>query len=309
MNDLITTKTRENPVESYMAGLKTGDSQDTCRRDLTSIVRLLGHDNPHTFPWHELDPTQVKSIQAMLTADGRQPRTVNKMMSFVKGVMRAAWDLGQVDDHTLLKIERMKPLKVGKKVDVGRVISLADQQAFIRVCEAGNSAAGYRDAAILSVFLSTGARRSDIANILFEDYDTDTGCIILRDRKNGDDDTVYIDNGGKESLDKWVAKRGDFPGRMFTRVRKGGKIFQDALSRQAIHDLIQRRCIQAEIEPFTCHDARRTLATQELEKGTPVADVAAMLGHKSLDQTMQYDRSAEQRKIAMAENIDIPCNR
>ena len=309
MNELITTKTKQNPVTNYMSDLKPGDSQDTCRRDLTTIARLLEYDDPYTMPWHKLTDTHVKNIQSMLVDSGRHPRTVNKMMSFVKGVMRAAWDLRLVDDSTLLRIERMKPVKTGKRVDVGRVVPLVDQAKIIAVCELGSSAGGYRDGAILAVMLSTGIRRAEVASMEYEDYDPDTGIIILRDRKNGDDDTVVVRNGGKTALDLWIEKRGNFPGRMFTRVNKSGEIFQDALSRQAIHDMIQRRIAQAGIKPFSPHDIRRTVATREFVKGTPVADIAAMLGHKSLDQTMQYDRSAEQRKIAMAEGIDIPCNR
>ena len=46
--------------------------------------------------------------------------------------------------------------------------------------------------------------------------------------------------------------------------------------------------IEAEIKNFRWHDLRHTLASRLRMKGTPLEDIADLLGHKSLTMTRRY---------------------
>ncbi|MCD4685054.1 MAG: tyrosine-type recombinase/integrase, partial [Anaerolineae bacterium] len=53
---------------------------------------------------------------------------------------------------------------------------------------------------------------------------------------------------------------------------------------------------RAGIEHFSPHDARRTLITELLANGTPLADAQAQAGHSQGSTTLRYAQAADARR-------------
>ena len=54
---------------------------------------------------------------------------------------------------------------------------------------------------------------------------------------------------------------------------------------------------EANVEPFSAHDCRRTAASLLMDSGVDVFTVADLLGHSSVDTTRMYDRRPYEQKL------------
>ena len=93
------------------------------------------------------------------------------------------------------------------------------------------------------------------------DYDHVSGAITVRH----DERQVYATNGGKEAIDAWIARRGDWPGALLCPVAKGGKLQPKTMTAQAVMDRVRTIAKQAGVEQATPNDLRFTYLT-ELER-------------------------------------------
>ena len=104
------------------------------------------------------------------------------MQSALRGVLKAAWKLGQVsaeDYHRAADVGSVKgeTLPAGRSITPGEIAALAD------ACAANQSASGVRDAAIIGLLYSCGLRRAELVGLDTEDYDTEAGTLEIRRRK------------------------------------------------------------------------------------------------------------------------------
>ena len=103
-----------------------------------------------------------------------------------------------------------------------------------------------------------------------------------------------------------MAMRGDAPGPMLYRIRKGGKIILERLTDQAIWVILEKRFRAARVKPFTPHDLRRTFAGEMLDAGVDLVTVQKLMGHASPVTTSRYDRRDEKTKMEAATKIHFP---
>ena len=66
------------------------------------------------------------------------------------------------------------------------------------------------------------------------DYDTEAGGLKIVASKGNKARTVYLGSGAKAAMTGWNKVRGDEPGPLLYRNRKGGKIIPQRLTDQAI---------------------------------------------------------------------------
>src|SRR4029453_7667137 len=84
-----------SPAESYVAGLAPG-SRRAQAQALVRIARLLGSDDPRAVAWWKLTPEVVDAIRARLVDHGA-PATANRVLSALRGALRAAGRAGLLD--------------------------------------------------------------------------------------------------------------------------------------------------------------------------------------------------------------------
>src|SRR5262249_46939685 len=84
-----------SPAESYVAGLAPG-SRRAQAQALVRIARLLGNDDPRAVVWWKLTPEVIDAIRAQLVDHGA-PATANRVLSALRGTLRAAWRAGMMD--------------------------------------------------------------------------------------------------------------------------------------------------------------------------------------------------------------------
>lgn len=138
-----------------------------------------------------------------------------------------------------------------------------------------------RDKVIISFLLSTGCRISEVCNLDREDVDFENlECQVLG--KGNKERTVYIDDVTAMLLRRYLKSRRDLMPALF--VGKG----TERMTPGGVRFMLKRLEEKTGVENVHPHRFRRTLATNLINHGMPIQEVAAILGHDKLDTTMKY---------------------
>jgi integrase/recombinase XerD len=264
----------QNPGAVYLAGLANANSQRNMGRYLNQIANLLQPEaDAFSIQWGAVRYQHTKAILARLSSDNapgtEQPyatRTVNGMLSALRGVLKEAWRLGQMSAEDYQRAIDFKNLKV-ETLPAGRDLSSGEITALVNHCLSLNNVTGIRDSAIIGVLYTAGLRRSELVNLTLADYNTETGQLKVIGGKGNKSRTVYVTNGAQDALHDWLTIRGDEPGAIFTPINKGGRIISQKMTAQAVYNLLKKRAEQAQVKDFTPHDFRRTFAGEMMDGG------------------------------------------
>ncbi len=299
-----------NPASVYLASLAPG-SRRTMRGALNTIAALLtdGNADALALHWAALRFQHTAALRARL-AETYSTATANKMLSALRGVLKTCWRLGYMtaDDYTRAADV---PSITGSTLPKGRALTSGEIDALMTAC--WNDAAGARDAAIMALLRTGGLRRAEICALNVEDYDAETGALIVRGKRNKER-TAYVTNGAKAALDDWLflrnsTGRGGDTGALFCPVTKGGTIVIRRMYPEAIFNLLRKRAAQAGVSHLSPHDFRRTFVSDLLDAGADIATVQRLAGHANIQTTARYDRRGEQAKRKAVELLHVPYRR
>ena len=138
-----------------------------------------------------------------------------------------------------------------------------------------------RNKAIVMFLMSTGCRIDEMCSLDKDAINFEAGECIVHGKGNKER-TAYLDSVALLYLKRYLDSRTDDIPALFIGQRKE-RLLPDGV-RRMLREL-QKRCGVERVYP---HKFRRTLATNLINRGMPIQDVAAILGHAKLDTTMRY---------------------
>lgn len=295
---------RDNPAAVYLAGLGES-SRRPMLHGLNVAAGLLssGQCDARTYPWGEARFQDTTLLKSQL-AERYSVATANRILSAVRGALKAAWRLGKMNSEDYHKAIDTGSVK-GETLPAGRSLKSGELAALMDVCANDATAAGARDAALLALLYSCGLRRAELVGLDLADYDQDAGTlrVLGKGRKERLCHTV---NGSAAALADWRQVRGDAPGALFYRVRRGGHVKPSRLSTQAVMAIVAKRAAQAGVKDVSPHDFRRTCAGDLLDAGADIATVQRILGHADVSTTARYDRRPEDAKRKATGLLHVP---
>lgn len=154
--------------------------------------------------------------------------------------------------------------------------------------------------------LLTGARFGELTRLVVSDFNADSKTIFLELTKNSKPRYVYLTEEGLTFFRGLTAgKRGDQP--LFlrdsytNRNRNSDKVLRPWRKSEASRPMADG-CEAAGLEPLTFHELRHTYASGLVNRGVPLAYVAAQLGHT--DTRMVEKHYGHISRSALAEAID-----
>ncbi len=296
-----------NPASVYLASLAVG-SRRTMRDALNTIAAMLTDEraNALALNWAALRFQHTAAIRSRL-AETYSPATANKMLSALRGLLKTCWRLGSMDADDYTRAADI-PSITGSTLPKGRALTSGEIDALMTACLNDSSAAGARDAAIIALLRVGGLRRAEICALDVEDYDAETGALIVRGKRNKER-AAYVTNGAKDALDDWLRVRGTDTGALFCPVSKGGKVVIRRMYPEAIFNLLQKRAAQAGVKNLSPHDFRRTFVSDLLDAGADIATVQRLAGHANVQTTARYDRRGEQAKRKAVALLHVPYRR
>jgi integrase len=292
---------QQNPYLVYLGGLDSS-SHSTMISAAVLAVSVLSSGklpSPEAFPWHTLDYAVVKRLKAILREmrdergkDRFASRTIDKVLSLVRGVMRQSWLLGQISDDAFHKILEVKPLN-DKRVKVGHYVEREEIAALLRTCYATGDVRGFRDAALISILVGAGLREAEAVAFSVEDYETKKGKVEVRKGKGRKPRTAYLLGVFAPVLDRWLSTyEGSGSDPFIPRIAPRGSVVMPPrhITTQAVNKVLTEWAKKASVRLFTPHDLRRTFITHQLERGVDPLRLARAVGHESPSTTMIYDR-------------------
>lgn len=172
-------------------------------------------------------------------------------------------------------VRRIHKVKVGKTVKETYTDEALEQMR--------DHCSNARDLALIDLLASTGMRVGELVKLNRSDIDyQNRECIVTG--KGDKQRKVYFDARTKIHLQKYVNGRNDTNEALFVSLLAPYNRLQisgvEIRLRQLGHEL--------NIPKVHPHKFRRTLATMAIDKGMPIEQVQHLLGHQSLDTTLQY---------------------
>ena len=307
--EIVSWKNQPNPVYDYIANLRSPASRRVIAIALRNMILLvteedggIAPDAIFHFPWWELRKKHVNILRSRLI-ENYSFATVNQHLSALRGVLKSCWEAGLMDQDAYMRAVSVENER-GEVEPAGRDISAAELRQLLLSCyEDGKK--GVRDLAILAVLATCGLRRAELSALDLEHLYLNTGALLVHG-KGQKERTVYILNEARVALDNWLALRGDAPGSLFYRFRKGDVMIAKRLSAQSVYNMIEERASRLGLERLTPHDFRRTLVGNLLDIGVDAVTVANITGHSSMDMVKRYDRRKDRAKKTAQDKLHLP---
>lgn len=304
--DLAPAPLDENPAAVYLASLAPG-SRRTMQQALHTIAELLGFSHWQNVPWAVLRFQHTTALRSALM-ERYAAATANKMLSALRGTLKAAERLGQMPAEAYQRAVDLTTVQ-GERPDAaaGRALTPGELVALMEVCVVDETPAGARDAALFAV-ARLGLRRAEVVALRSGEYDRTTDTLMVHGKRNKTR-SLPIEGGVREALQDWLAVRGEAAGPLFVRIRKGGELTRDGLTSQGVYHIMQERAKQAGVQHFTPHDLRRTFAGDLLDAGADIVTVQKLMGHSDANTTARYDRRGERAKRQAVKLLHLPYRR
>lgn len=197
-------------------------------------------------------------------------RTLDGMRRCYNSFFKWVTDEGYIAKNPCASISQIKYKKTVKKP-----YSATELEKLRKACD------NVRDLALIEFLYCTGCRVTEVSNLDVSDVDFDTmQCTVLG--KGNKERIVYLTEVATMYLQEYIATRKCCSEALF--VGRGGK----RLSKNGIEVLLKRLGKKASVDNVHPHRYRRTLATNLLDHGMNIQDVATILGHSDLKTTQVY---------------------
>ena len=225
-----------------------------------------------------------------LLKEGRAPATVVRYMAalshcFSIGVSEWQW----IDDNPMKKVRKPKEPR-------GRVRYLSDDERYrlLDVCKQSTCKQLYP---IVVIALSTGMRQGEILNLRWGDIHLKRKMMTLEQTKNGERRGVPLVGLSFELVSQLsTVRRLDTDLVFYSEAKPKVPI----AIRKPWGDAIKL----AEIEDFRFHDLRHSAASYLAMNGASLAEIAEILGHKTLQMVQRYAHLSEQHTSKVLESMN-----
>jgi len=299
MNTSILTRPTTTPQivtgfdTSILAGQVRQSSIELYKRDFKAYCEFAGSFATAT------QPTTLAKWRAALATGDKSPNTINRQLSSVRTLMKAAAEQGYIAHETAEQFENVRGVKVSAmrdnlKMDARTKITAEDMR---RLCDAPDvtTLAGLMHRAMLLTMASSGLRISEVITLT-------PGQIKERRGKGGKVGyMVYVtgktDTEAREApisveayhaIERWLCARPVASGWIFTGF--GGRGSRDAKETH-VHpvsawEIVKRYAAKVELASIKPHDFRRFVGTT-VAKDDP-RQAQKILGHKNINTTYKH---------------------
>ncbi|MAO39388.1 MAG: integrase [Pseudohongiella sp.] len=196
---------------------------------------------------------------------------------------------GWLEHNPVRKVERPAEKK-------GRVRFLSDNErlALLEACQKSTNKFLYP---VVVLALSTGARKNEIMKLRWRQVDLQRNVIRLEDTKNKERRALPLVGLAHQLIGELMDEG---------QQRDGDLVFPNADgSKPAFLRFEWDKALQAAgIEDFRFHDLRHSAASYLAMNGATLAEIAEVLGHKTLQMVKRYAHMSEQHTISVVERMN-----
>ena len=260
-----------------------GKGKQTAYINSNHVLTVLGGDTL----MEDITAMDYVRIQQHFKAEGKTNGTINRITSALSTVF------SELLKHQLIDKVVRCPNKLSEPKGRLVVYTVEETQALLKAALALRCDEAQLIHDIIFAALKTGARQGELLKLTWEDVDFDLNEVCFVDTKRGDDRVIPMSPSLREMLARLHDERIDdaevFPISKDVLIRR----FRRVLKSAGITD--KRKCF---------HTLRHFVATELFQRGAPLTDVQAVLGHSQVNTTMRYSHSTKEGKQKAILTID-----
>jgi integrase len=236
------------------------------------------------------DAGTVEAFVAALA--GYQFKTVEQKLCALRSFLRFASGDGLVD---VALVDAVPAVKSRKQTSIPSVWDPADVTKIVDAVDRGNPS-GKRDYAIILLVTRLGLRGIDVKRLEFSDFDWPGNRLSVVQTKTGHRVWLpLLKDVGWAVIDYIRSGRpvSDCPQVFIRHTAPIGPFSdQDHLHQILVKHARAAHVVVSEKRRHGMHSLRHTLATRLMEDGTPIEQIADILGHQSVKSTSVYLKSS-----------------
>jgi len=230
------------------------------------------------------------------TKKQRAPATAVRYMAALSHAFTIAVnEWGWLEDSPMRKVKkpalprgRVRFLSDDTTGSDGKTID-GERSRLLKACEESDNSYLYP---VVVLALSTGMRQGEIMGLTWDDVDIHQGRITLYETKNGEIRVVPLVGKALELLKaKAKARTKEKVRRIDTSLLFPGKVNQD--KPMDLRAPWKAALKKAGIDDFRFHDLRHSAASYLAMNGASLAEIAEVLGHKTLQMVKRYAHLSE----------------
>jgi len=237
--------------------------------DINQLINFLGKRAKKTVG--QVEAEDIKAFKADLTAQNYTPMTVARKLNSVKTFFRFLASQGAINNNPAREIKQPK-----YQLAPPRILSKMEYRALRDVCRDDP-----RIYAIVELFLQTGIRISELANLTLDDLSESS--LNIRAYESHAARSIPLNKAGNQALEKWLGIRPKSHSKALF-ITKTGRPFQVRNIRTALDRYLKL----ADIKDAKVNDLRHTFIAHQLKAGVPLVLVSKLVGHKRLSTTEKY---------------------
>jgi integrase len=247
----------------------------------------------------------VQQYRAHLEEQNLAPSTINVRLAAVRKLASEAADNGMLAPELAAGIGKVKGAK-RRGVRMGKSLELAQARELLRA-PAGTGLKAMRDRAILGLLLGCALRRSELVALEVDRIELRAGRWVIPDlagRGNGLR-TVPVPAWVKKLINEWLAAAVIQTGPVFRPVNKGDVVGGTRLTENAVWWIVRQYAGELDLGKVAPHDLRRTCARLCRESGGALEQIQLLLGHGSIQTTVDYLGTKQNLTEAVNDRLGI----
>lgn len=210
----------------------------------------------------------------------RKPSTANRYLASLS----KAFDIAVREWHWVRENPVRSVSKGQESPGIVRFLSNEERARLLKACAHAKAPRWLHPLVLLA--LATGARRGELLGLKWADVDLGRSVITLHVTKNRDRRAIPIAGAALRVLQEWARVRSIHDDRVFPGLTPDKPLAIDA----AWYDALDR----SGIENFRFHDLRHSAASYLAMSGATAPEIAAVLGHRTLQMVKRYAHLGEQ---------------
>lgn len=232
-------------------------------------------------------------------AQTKAASTVNRYLATLSHACTMAereWEW--LDSNPLRKVSRMPEGK-------GRVryLSEKERERLLKACQKSDHPHLY---AIVLIALTTGARRAEILNLMWRDVDLKSGRAVLNDTKNKERRSLVLVPPIIVELQRIQKSRKLDTDLIFTTTNSKSEVAGYHRAGYFYFEKDWREVRKrAKLVDFRFHDLRHSCASYLAMNGATTAEIAAVLGHKTLAMVKRYSHLSDEHVRGIVERTAL----
>jgi site-specific recombinase XerD len=219
----------------------------------------------------QVNKDDITAFLAKLGKGGYTPKSISRKINSIKTFYRFLKTQNQVTEDPTSNISHPK-----YEVKPPRILSKVEYRALRDSCRED-----LRISAIVELFLQTGIRIGELANLTMDDV-KDSELHILPQESHAER-SVPLNKAAKQSIDRYLEIRPKSENKTLFVTKTGRPLLI-----RNIRTAIDRYFKAAGIDRAKVNDLRHTFIAHHLASGTPLTTISKLVGHKRLSTTEKY---------------------